>query len=148
MDLAELNTTDPLQEEIDSLKTQLGNAQDDLLKRNQQITSIYKNIVSAVINNNDLDDEQKQDLLENAAVPNEFWQDEFLRSFDVEVTFTATVQITKTITVEAPLGADEDQIIDALENDGIDVTSEFQDSSVWDFDWTDEDYEVSSFDEQ
>ena len=148
MDLAELNTSDPLQEEIDSLKTQLGNAQDDLLKRNQQITSIYKNIVSAVINNNDLDDEQKQDLLENAAVPNEFWQDEFLRSFDVEVTFTATVQITKTITVEAPLGADEDQIIDALENDGIDVTSEFQDSSVWDFDWTNEDYEVSSFDEQ
>ena len=148
MDLAELNTTDPLQEEINSLKTQLGNTEDSLRSRNEQITSIYKNIVSAVINNNDLDDEQKQDLLENAAVPNEFWQDEFLRSFDVEVTFTATVQITKTITVEAPLGADEDQIIDALENDGIDVTSEFQDSSVWDFDWTDEDYEVSSFDEQ
>jgi hypothetical protein len=113
------------------------------------VESIYRNIVRSVTEateNGALDTDEARRLLTEALIPEKFWATLGTVEVEVEVRMSANVHLTHYVTVRVPKGYGDDDVVGALEDEGMDVQNVMTDG-VWDLTFCDEEWEVEDVQE-
>ena len=111
----------------------------------QRLDNAYKNMVTSAkdfVERSIFSAAEARVLLENANVPEDYYADLGRVTVEVEVELTASISYTMTVEVTVDADYEEDDLIDAVNNRGIDVPEEIMDN-IYDAYISDDDWEIN-----
>ena len=113
------------------------------------LEATYRNISAAMteaVDNGALEADDARNILSDALIPEKYWATLGTIEVEVEVRMSASVHLTHYVTVRVPKGYDEDDVVNALEDERMDVQNVMTDG-VWDLTFCDEEWEVEDVQE-
>ena len=111
----------------------------------ESLSKAYRDIVNALRiaeSNGILDMDEVRTILENAAVPTDYYEHLFMVTVLVEIQATSTVSVVKTFEVEVQADYDDDDLLEAFDDQHGLTASEIVADNTWDADWQDDELEV------
>lgn len=117
----------------------------------QTLDITYRNVVGVFADRVDMGDMEREtaiQMLTEAGIPEHYFEHLSMVDVEVEVEYRATFTFTDTVVVKVRLDGngdvEEDAIIEALEDDGLDVTEVLYDNAT-NASITDDDWEIESW---
>lgn len=123
----------------------LAAAQQQVTYVKQRLENAYRNMVTSAkdfVERSIITAPEARTLLENALVPEEFYAGLGQVTVEVELELTASISYTMTVEVTVDADYEEDDLIDAIDNRGIDVPEEIMDN-IYDAYISDDNWEIN-----
>ena len=120
-------------------------AQQKVTSLTQRLDNAYKSMVISAkdfVERSIFTAAEARVLLENANVPEDYYADLGRVTVEVELELTASISYTMTVEVTVDAEYDEDDLIDAVNDENIDVPSEIMDN-IYDAYISDDEWEIN-----